>query len=372
MKNLKLYMQSFKKINKCLPFGSHLQIDPMKKILTILFILCFTNIINAQKVRTSQDSIQVFYDKLFSAMEGGYLYKDKVDWPKIKSEVNQNLNDYNSFQNSLKEVSTIFDFAKADHSRVYYNYSSYASNFAGPKAKDFSAQWQKKFATSPKFEVKVLDNQYGYILMPGMSFEDRSKKNIDKQSQPMYDAINAIKTSTDLKGWIIDLRFNTGGDCMPMILALYDFLGDNEVWGVLDINKTQTLNVKLSKGKYLENGRTTHYINPKGALLDKTKVAVITNMATASSGEVTAMSFKGRENTIFIGDKTYGKTTTNRIADLAFTAYMTVTVGYDCDRNGNFYDQMIPDISVVKQDNFDNLLQDKNIQEAIKFITTTD
>ena len=81
------------------------------------------------------------------------------------------------------------------------------------------------------------------------------------------------------------------------------------------------------------------------------------------------MSFKGRGNTIFIGDKTFGKTTTNRIADLAFTAYMTVTVGYDCDRNGNFYEQMIPDISVVKQDNFDDLLQDKNIQEAIKFFS---
>lgn len=340
----------------------------MYKILSILCILCFTSTLNAQKAKTSQDSIHIFYDKLFSVMESGYLYKNKVDWSKIKSEVNQNIREHNDFQTSLKEVSTIFDFAKADHSRVYFNNSSYAGNFSGPKAKDFSAEWQKKFASNPKFEVKVLDNKYGYILMPGMTFEDRSKKNIHKQSQPMYDAINAIKTSTNLKGWIIDLRFNTGGDCMPMILALYDFLGDNDVWGALDFDKQQVLTVKLSKGKYQENGKTTHYINPKGALMDKVKVAVITNMVTASSGEVTAMSFKGRENTIFIGDKTFGKTTTNRIADLAFSAYMTLTVGYDCDRNGKFYEQMIPDVTVVKQDNFEDLMHDKNIQEAIKFI----
>ena len=339
----------------------------MYKTLSILCILTFTSTLNAQKAKTSQDSIHIFYDKVFSVMENGYLNKDKVDWPKIKSEVNQNLSRYEDFQTSLKEVSTIFNFAKADHSRVYYNNSSFAGDFSGPKAKDFSAQWQKKFATNPQFEVKVLDNQYGYILMPGMIFEDRSKKNIHKQSQPMYDAINAIKTSTDLKGWIIDLRFNTGGDCMPMILSLYDFLGDNDVWGALDTDKKQVLTVSLSKGKYLENGKKTYHINPKGALLDKAKIAVIINNVTASSGEVTAMSFKGRENTILIGDKTFGKTTTNRIADLGFAAYMTVTVGYDCDRNGNYYEQMIPDISVVKQDNFDNLMEDKNIQEAIKF-----
>lgn len=340
----------------------------MHKTLSILCILTFTSTLNAQKAKTSQDSIHIFYEKVFSVMETGYLNKDKVDWPKIKSEVNQNLSKYQDFQTSLKEVSTIFNFAKADHSRVYYNNSSFAGDFPGPKAKDFSAQWQKKFATNPQFEVKVLDNQYGYILMPGMIFEDRSKKNIHKQSQPMYDAINAIKTSTDLKGWIIDLRFNTGGDCMPMILALYDFLGDNDVWGTLDTDKKPVLMVSLSKGKYLENGKKAYYINPKGALLDKAKVAVITNMVTGSSGEVTAMSFKGRENSIFIGDKTFGKTTTNRIADLGFTAYMTVTVGYNCDRSGKFYEQIIPDISVVKQDNFDDLLQDKNIKEAIKFI----
>ena len=156
----------------------------MYKILSILCILCFNSSLNAQKAKTSQDSIHVFYDKLFSVMENGYLYKDKVDWSKIQAEVNQNLAKYNNFQTSLKEVSTIFDFAKADHSRVYYKDASYAGNFSGPKAKDFSAQWQKKFATNPQFEVKVLDNQYGYILMPGMIFEDRSKKNIHKQSQP--------------------------------------------------------------------------------------------------------------------------------------------------------------------------------------------
>lgn len=41
----------------------------------------------------------------------------------------------------------------------------------------------------------------------------------------------------------------------------------------------------------------------------------------------------------------------------------------DSDTNGNYYEQMIPDIPVVKHYNFDNLILDKKIQEALKFIS---
>lgn len=110
-------------------------------------------------------------------------------------------------------------------------------------------------------------------------------------------------------------------------------------------------------------------VKVQGALLHNTKVALITNIATGSSGEVTALAFKGRENTIFIGEKTNGKTTANIIVDLPFGAYMTLSTGFDCDRNGNFYQHIEPDIKISKQDNFDDLLLNKNIQEGIKFIS---
>ena len=47
---------------------------------------------------------------------------------------------------------------------------------------------------------------------------------------------------------------------------------------------------------------------------------------------------------------------------------MAITVTYDCDRNGRFYNKIMPDILLSKQDNFDNLLLDKNIMEAIKWM----
>lgn len=337
----------------------------MKKYLGFTFILFFSFNIQAQDFKTSQDSIQFFYENLFEVMKNGYLFKEKVNWEKVDSNINNNLKQYSDFEKSLNEVSTFFDLTKADHSRVYYNDQQFSGNFPGPTQDDFTDQWIKKYKTNPQFEVKVLNNHYGYILMPGMY----SEKNLHKQSQRMYDEINKIKKSNTLQGWIIDLRFNTGGDIYPMLLALYDFLGDNVVWGVLDINKNLVNEIELEKGKYKANSKTVSYIKPDGELLDKIKVAVITNIATGSSGEITALAFKGRENTILIGEKTFGKTTTNNKADLPFGAFMTLTTGYDCDRNGNYYEKIIPDVTVVEKDNFDDLLLDGNIQEAIKFIS---
>lgn len=341
---------------------------PMKNKINIIVALLLVSQLNAQKLKTSQDSMRVFYDKLFSVMKKGYLYKDKINWNEIEQNVKGNLTYYDNFDSSLNEVKTIFDFAKADHSAVFYNKAKISGNFKNPSKNDFSTQWQKKYATKPAFEVKVIDNEIGYILMPGFMFEDFSSKNIHNLAQPMYNEISKIKTAQNLKGWIIDLRFNTGGNCQPMLLALYDFLGNNTIWGVLDGNKKKISSVTLSGGNYIDNSKRVSYVNSKGALLDKTKVALITNLATGSSGEVIALAFKEREKTIFIGENTNGKTTSNIVVDLPFGAYMTLTIGLDGDRNGNFYEKIIPDILVSKQDNFDDLMLDKNIQEGVKFI----
>ena len=347
----------------------------MNKIICIAILLLTFNTyaqsssgrIIGKGLNTPQDSIQFFYSQLFDIMKSGYVYKDNFDWKEIELQVQENLMQYRNFKSSLKEVTTVFDFAKADHCKVEYNNVYFSGNFPGPSIKDFSEQWVKKYSKKPTFEVKMLDNEIGYILMPGIKYDHTSSTN-KNLSQIMYDEINKVKSSNKIKGWIIDLRFNTGGDCQPMLLALYDFLGNNEIWGVLNINKKKVRSVRLTNGKYIDESQKLAQIKVKGFLMDEVKVALITNLATGSSGEVTALAFKGRNNTIFIGDKTNGKTTANAIVDLPFGAYITLSTGLDCDRNGNFYKHIFPDITISKQDNFDDLLLDKNIQEAIKYI----
>ncbi|WP_265428954.1 S41 family peptidase [Chryseobacterium sp. YIM B08800] len=340
----------------------------MKKALGLICLLCFMLNVNAQKFKTSQDSIKVFYDKIFKALEVAYIYKEDYDWKKLKTETFKNLETAKDFKSSLKEVKVLFEKIGADHSKVTYQGKSY-----GPSVEiswdNFSKQWMTKFASKPQFEAKILDKKYGYILMPSISFNDFSYENVHKIAQPLYDKIAELKTNNKLEGWIVDLRFNTGGNSTPMLLALYDLLGDNMVWGTLGIDKKLINSTKLNKGVYDQGEKKSAYIKPRGELIDKSKVAVIIGGLTASSGEVTALAFKGRPNTVFIGEKTMGKTTSNMIITLPFDTIMPMSTGYDCDRNGNYYKQIPPDIIISKEDNFDDLLQDKNIQEAIQFFT---
>jgi len=338
----------------------------MKKTLIIICLLCTAINGNAQKNLSTNDSISIFYNELVSTMKAEYFFKDKVNWVTIENELNERLKGFKNFKNSLSEITFLFDQLNASHCAVHFEENTFRGSNKGPSASDFSAQWLKKYESNPEFEVKILDSQYGYILMPGINI--LSDKESHKIAQPMYNQINELKNSKNIKGWIIDLRFNTGGAAPPMLLALYDLLGNNEIWGILDINQKRTDRIKLSKGKYLYNSKKSSYINPKGNLLDKEKVAIITNIATASSGEVTALAFKGRENIIFIGEETYGATTANIVRKLPFGAYMALTVGYDCDRNGVFHQKIMPDVQIVGKDNFDNLLLDGNIQEGIKYI----
>lgn len=341
----------------------------MKKIIVLFFSVTFSLSLNAQKKNTAQDSIKIFYDVLFKNLKKQFIFKKTVDWKTVQSETKQHLSKYTNFQNSLDETKVLFDRIGAVHGHVYYKDKEYSSSVKTPVKADFSDQWIKKYATKPSFETKIIDGKYGYILVPEMMFMDTSSENIHKIAQPLYDQIVDLKAKNNLEGWIIDLRFNTGGNATPMLLTLYDFLGNNEIWGIMDVNKKLVGKYKLDQGNYGFGKIIYSSINPKGELLDHAKVAVITGIVTGSSGEVTALAFKGRSKTVFIGDNTFGFTTGNIKLEMPFGAYFALTTGYDSDRNGVFYERIIPDIRIVKQDNFDDLLLDKNVQEAIKYFT---
>lgn len=339
----------------------------MIKALVFFFILGISLNLNAQKPRTSGDSIKVFYDSLFSTLKSGYLYKDTINWQGVEDQTNQNLISYTDFKTSLNEIETLFMNIGATHCAIYYNGNNYSIK-APISPESYSDEWKKKYSTKPGFEANVINGRYGYILMPALIFHDTKPRNVNKIAQRLYDQIAAIKNRNELAGWIIDLRFNTGGNSWPMLLALYDFLGDNDISASLNVDKKTVGMASLSNGNYVVDSVKQFHINPKGKLLDKVKVAIITGVVTASSGEVVAIAFKGRPNTIFIGENSLGYTSANYGVALPFGTIMTLTKSFNSDRNGVYYDKIIPDIAVSKQDNFDNVLLDKNIQEAIRFI----
>lgn len=252
---------------------------------------------NSKSPIEAADSIGIFYKALFKTLKVGHLDRKKVDWNSVESDTYKSLESYNTFKGSLREITNIFDKVNATHCLVYRGDDKYTATRIVISTDSYSAEWKGKYGSKPSFEVKVFDDKFGYVMIPGMVFSDNSADNISKIAQPLYNRISKIKSSHNLDGWIIDLRLNTGGNSAPMLLALYELLGNNEIWAELDENKKSVRKFKLLNGSYIQKSQTIAAITPSGKLLDQQRVAVITGMFTGSSCEVTSFAFKGRENT---------------------------------------------------------------------------
>lgn len=337
---------------------------------TIVLLILMPSIIFSQNL-TKNDSIHVFSDSLFYALENNYLHRKATEWNEIKTRFEENALKYSTFEKSLKESRAIFDSIRCDHCMLFSENGYYP---ATPKKqllyKDYSYQFGKKHSEGVEFSVLKLGNVYGYIVIPGMLLLDISQDELNAKTQEMYNQIIALDKNNDLKGWIIDLRFNIGGNTYPMLNSLYHLLGDKTVYNLLNINKDIAKVQKLKNGKFYSGEKIETRINVTNKKIDtKIPVALIIGNWTASAGECVVLGFKGRENVIKIGEPTYGYLTGNRLFELPFKVKAPLTTGYLADMYGNYSENLKPDVHVKEEkSNFENLLEDQNIIEAIKFI----
>lgn len=337
-------------------------------ITTIFFIHIFLLGGYSQNV-TTQDSIQTFADSLILVLQKNFLDKNDIkNWDEIKTQFQQNTLNYITFEEALSETKAIFDTIGCDHCMVFSEAGYYPATQKPLLFEDYSDQFVKKYASGVEFSVSKLENDYGYIVIPGMLFLDLPKDSIDKKAQEMYDQIVALDTKNKLKGWIIDLRFDIGGDAYLMITGLYHLLGNKVVYKELDINKNVLGVNQLIDGKFYSTDSLKREIEVSTEPdLDK-PIALIIGNWTASAGEDIILGFKDRKNVLLIGQPTYGFLTGNEMYKLPFNVQAAITMSYIADMYGHYSENIEPNIYIKKKDNFDNLLKDQNIIEAIKFI----
>lgn len=342
----------------------------LKKITLIFIFSVISTKIYSQNL-TKKDSIKIFSDSLFYALENNYLFKDKVSWDKVKTRYEKNALRYSTFEESLKESRVVFDSIECEHCMLFSENGYYP---ATPKKqllyKDYSYGFSKKHSEGVEFSVSKLEERYGYVVMPGMLLLDVSQKELNAKTQEMYDKIVKLEKNNNIEGWIIDLRFNTGGNAFPMLNALYHLLGDKVVYNLLNTDKEIETIHRLKNGKFYSGEKIETEIKVTNKKADtKIPVALIIGNWTASSGECVVLGFKGRENVINIGEPTYGFLTGNDLFKLPFKVKAPLTTGYLADIYGNYSENLEPNIYVNEEkSNFDNLLKDANIIEAIKFI----
>ncbi|MFK7934710.1 MAG: S41 family peptidase [Saprospiraceae bacterium] len=340
-----------------------------KVVILAVLSLSSLSLLGQSEPLSTRDSIHTFYDQLFETLEENFLYSKSVNWEEIKPFIKNEALQKDSLQAALSLCPTLFDTIKGDHLMVFAGENYYQSNLKKQLSKEqFSENFLSIYTEENPFEVKVIDEQYGYIFIPGMLLLNATRPELDSVSQEIYDAVIQIDTTQNIKGWIIDLRLNIGGNSNVMLAGLYHLLGDNTV--NLGLNADQHL--KYRSGLYQGALHENHQVLTKvqNVITPKTEVpvALITGVMTASAGEFVALGFRGRKNVQIIGEESYGFLTANDLFELPFDITAAITLSYGTDRTMNYTKTIIPDVPISKKDNFTDLMKDENVKAAMEFI----
>ncbi len=184
-----------------------------------------------------------------------------------------------------------------------------------------------------------------HIVIPLFSSQDR--KDIDDYATKIQNVIAELALENPC-GWVLDVRGNGGGNIWAMLAGVGPILGEGEPGAVLHEDGAK------SKWFY-ENGRAglrsdtkdPYYARTTRAPLRLTTlppVAVLIDRDTGSSGEGIAIAFRGRSETRFFGESTYGAATSTFPYTLSDGAQLFLVTGVMLDRNGNEYpDGVTPD-----------------------------
>ena len=138
-----------------------------------------------------------------------------------------------------------------------------------------------------------------------------------------------------IKGVVLDLRGNTGGDMGPMATAVSSLLPDGEL--MYYHYRSYDVPVTLKDGVINNAGTGGKSLYPDEKL--NVPVAILTDGMTASSGEALTLCFRGLENVRTFGAPTAGYTSVNMLYSLYDGAQLYLTVAFDKARTGEVFEE---------------------------------
>lgn len=341
------------------------------KFSSLAVIICMTFPLKAHSQNTTlQDSIYYFADSTFKLIENYSLYADKINWTERKKGFLEKSKQANRFEEIFPAFQTVFDDLEDHHSFFWYNNQKYASHYGqldeSQIRKPLMEALENGFGT---LAVDVIDN-VGYIRIPPDNSSD-DFLNMQKSAQNIQDSICTIYNSK-IKGWIIDLRLNTGGNMYPMIAGIQSFLKPGSFAGTIDRNGVTKKWAVDGKAIFEGSKKITELNQNCLPDLSSSKIAVLISQITGSSGEITALSLLNRPNTYFIGEKTAGFMTSNELFRLPFETFLLLSHAFETDNEGNIVQYIQPDLTIKEGDNFETIKEDIKVMEAIKWLNGHD
>ncbi|MBK7142162.1 MAG: S41 family peptidase [bacterium] len=309
-------------------------------------------------------------DSVYTFMKYNSVHRLEVDWQPIDSSFASNIKSAATLEDTMRCFVEVLRALGDVHSQIFLN-DQYFGHYAAPdkytRSKVKSLTKRANDETNHIF-ASTLKSGYAYIRVPGM--QAANIDDINLLATQVYASISMLSTH-NRKGFVIDLRLNGGGNLYPMLAGLSPLLGDGVVGYEMTPDDSVARVWELQGSDFVIGGYRATDLAPESVLnLTSLPVAVLIGPVTRSSGSATAIAFKGRPNTILIGEPTAdGYTTSNGYFQFAPNLWMNFATTFVADRNKVVYRHAVePDTVVAKYDYFDLLEADAKIAAAVKWL----
>jgi carboxyl-terminal processing protease len=336
----------------------------MKKLL-IAFIL-FLNV-----TCFAQTNVKAILDTVLLRTKEMSLYSSIVNWDSLQKQVYLKAEHAKTIEDLKPTFELLINQLRDHHGRILnakdYSTLAYFTDYKNHRHPEKRLReltvWKVVNETALTFDYKILTNQIGYLKIVGIA----ANVDIEKESKKIRDAVNLL-SKQKIDKWIIDLRYNAGGNVHPMMAGIAPLVGDGVVGSLVNLKNEKLTNWEIKNGNFIYDGYQAVSLPNKVKFKKQPKIAVLTSRWTQSSGEVVATTLKGRANTKFFGEATGGSTTNTNFENIGSEVILNISTGIYCDRNGIAYEVNIPVDVDIPFDLISDTEKDISIIEAKKWL----
>lgn len=307
--------------------------------LVLISLLSFTGCGGGSDDHTDQSvEAKEFVEEIVQIMRENAITRYEVDWMELENAVfsladqaNNILETRPAIQEALRRLNTNHSFVTHPNGLV--------------------VQYNELSCEQAITEQSLNDPNIGYIRIDGFGTTDQSER-IDF-AESIQQSIREQDDGSKI-GWIVDLRFNTGGDMWPMITGIGPLLGNGTYGYFVDPDDVITSWGYLNGASVMDGQEIVSVNSPYVLNNPNPNIAVLSSKKIASSGEATLIAFKKLPNVRIFGSDTCGLSTANRGYPLTHGGRLVLTVSVMADRDLEAYgvpvqvDEQVPDSDVFQ------------------------
>lgn len=282
--------------------------------------------------RRSARRIRTYLLGALDQIERTALFSDAVDWVAVRQDAESALTQARTYADTHAFLAAALTQAGGRHSHliragVRREVSAEAAEALGPPL--------------PTGRVLNAAGQLpvGYLKLPRLSGGRREARDYVNAGAELLRSLASAEPTPH--GWIVDLRYNVGGNMWPMIAVAAPLLPDGPL-GRFVLADGNVVDWSMDRGRARLGGKVL--ARSRGALprLAGAPVAVLTSRITASAGEAVVVAFRGQPGVRIFGAPTAGFTTGNCVRVLRDGSRLVITMSHYADRDGERFDGPIP------------------------------